>query len=133
MNRVFCIVSGSALLLILLMTAAVFSQEDMEFIDNTVFKNPDMSAARFEHDAHNENAEIEDCAICHHVYEDGRLLEGESSEDQSCSECHKTTAEGRKPGLRKAFHLNCRGCHLESKAGPILCGECHIQTWRKKF
>ena len=42
----------------------------------------------FEHDTHNENADIYECNLCHHVYEDGKLLEDESSEDSSCSDCH---------------------------------------------
>lgn len=102
-------------------------QEDMVSVDRTVFENPQRAASVFNHEAHNENAEIEDCAVCHHVYEEGELVEDESSEDQMCSDCHGLEAVGGQPGLRRAFHLNCKGCHLERKSGPIMCGECHIK------
>ena len=115
---------GAVLLSVLLLVAA-YSQEDMTVVDNSVFPKPERSPAIFEHDDHNDAAGIEDCQACHHVYEDGVLLEDESSEDQLCSDCHDLEPSGRMPGLMKAFHLNCKGCHLEQKAGPVMCGECH--------
>ncbi|MBW2408172.1 MAG: cytochrome c3 family protein, partial [Deltaproteobacteria bacterium] len=104
-----------------------FSQEDMEIIDAVGFALKHRPPVVFQHDEHNELAQIEDCSECHHVYEDGKKLEDESSEDQSCSECHAENASGRQPGLRKAFHLNCKGCHLENNKGPIMCGQCHVR------
>jgi len=102
------------------------AQEDMVEIDNSVFKNPQRPAAIFKHDEHNEKAGTEDCALCHHVYDDnGKLVEGESSEDSKCADCHDLKSSGSKPGLMNAFHMSCKGCHLEMKTGPILCGECH--------
>ena len=101
------------------------SQEDMERVDNSVFKNPERVSALFSHDEHNENADIEDCSECHHLYEDGKKIEDESSEDQYCSDCHGLKASGSKPALMKAFHMNCKGCHIEQKQGPVTCGECH--------
>ena len=106
---------------------AVYSQEDMRFVDNGVFPNPQREPAVFNHEDHNETAGIEDCSECHHVYEDGVLLEYESSEDQMCSECHELNASGNTPGLMKAFHMNCKGCHLSQKKGPVMCGECHLK------
>ncbi|MDJ0783225.1 MAG: cytochrome c3 family protein [Desulfosarcinaceae bacterium] len=107
-------------------SVSAFSQEEMVVVDNRVFDAPQRPSSRFEHDAHNEAAEIEDCAVCHHVYDDdGVLVEDESSEDSSCSECHGIADEGRIPNLRKAYHRNCKGCHREQGAGPVLCGECH--------
>ena len=107
-----------------------FSQEDNHpTIDNTVFKNPQRTQALFDHDLHNEKAELEDdCSICHHVYEGGKLVSDESSEDSMCSECHslKATPENSTP-LRMAFHKKCKDCHFESNKGPVLCGECHIR------
>ena len=111
----------------LILIAAAQSQEDMEFVDNAVFENPRRTPAVFNHDTHNETAEIEECIGCHHLYEDGELVEDESSEDQSCSECHGLADEGGRPGLAKAFHRNCKGCHLDQKKGPVLCGECHMK------
>ena len=90
-----------------------------------MFANPQRASSVFAHDAHNESAGIEDCAVCHHLYEDGKLVEGESSEDQRCSDCHQEKADGKQPALMRAFHLNCKGCHLEKADGPVMCGECH--------
>ena len=54
----------------------VNAQEDMLFIDNSAFDNPQRPPAVFRHDEHNEIAQIEDCNQCHHVYDDnGNLLE----------------------------------------------------------
>jgi hypothetical protein len=104
-----------------------WAQEDMEFVDNSVFNNPQRTPSVFYHDEHNETAGIDDCAECHHVYEDGERLEDESSEDQSCSECHSLEGGDGQPSLIKAFHGNCKGCHQKEKKGPRLCGECHIK------
>jgi hypothetical protein len=105
----------------------VFSQEDMELIEDAGFAVDRRPPVIFRHDEHNEMAEIEDCSECHHVYEGGEKLEDESSEDQSCSECHDEEGSGQQPGLRRAFHLNCKGCHLANKKGPIMCGQCHVK------
>ena len=110
---------------ILLISA--FAQEDMEVVDDLGFSSRRRPPAVFRHDEHNENAGIEDCNECHHVYEDGQKLEDESSEDQSCSDCHDEKSVDNKPGLRRAFHLNCKGCHLERKQGPVMCGTCHVR------
>jgi hypothetical protein len=104
---------------------SAYSQEDMVELDSSVFGNPERAAVPFRHDAHNEAAEIEECNECHHVYEDGELLEDESSEDQSCADCHDLESTGNEPSLRRAYHMNCKGCHQERKSGPIMCGECH--------
>ncbi len=122
-NRII-IIAFTGLISALLLTSA-YSQEDMVAVDNGVFDNARRSPSIFVHDAHNEKAGIEECYACHHVYEDGQLIEDESSEDQMCSDCHEMKAEGRRPGLMKAFHKNCKGCHQKEKAGPVMCGECH--------
>ena len=102
------------------------AQEDMQFVDNAEFEHPQRPPARFDHDTHNETAGIDDCAECHHLYDEaGKKVEGESSEDQSCSDCHESRDVGPKPKLRKAYHFNCKGCHLSRQKGPIVCGDCH--------
>lgn len=103
------------------------SQEDMTHVDNSAFADPQRVPSLFNHEQHNENAGIEECNECHHIYEDGRKLEYESSEDQLCSDCHAETAEGSTPALTMAFHTNCKGCHLQKEKGPIMCGECHVR------
>lgn len=107
--------------------SSAWSQDDMTMVDNAAFGTPQRPSSVFAHDEHNETAGIDDCAECHHVYEDGKRLEDESSEDQSCSECHDLKGSGSQPSLIKAFHTNCKGCHQEQGKGPIMCGECHIK------
>ena len=104
-----------------------YSQEEMTVVDNSVFDNPERTPSVFRHDEHNETAEIEECNECHHIYEDGEKVEGESSEDSRCADCHEKKGSGNQLGLRKAYHTNCKGCHLEKKKGPVMCGECHLK------
>ena len=112
----------------LAMMIGAHSQEDMTFVDNDAFENPRRPPAVFRHDNHNELAEIEDCSVCHHGYdENGHLLEDESSEDKRCSDCHGIEASGQQPALMKAFHANCKGCHKAQKNGPTMCGQCHVR------
>ena len=112
---------------ILVSPSTAWSQDDMVVVDNAIFGNPQRTASVFVHDDHNDAAEIDDCAECHHVYEDGQRVEDASSEDQSCSECHDLEGSNDQPSLIKAFHLNCKGCHQAQNKGPIMCGECHIK------
>jgi hypothetical protein len=109
----------------LICLSAAYSQEDMKVIDNSVFGKPARPAATFVHDEHNEKAGIDECAVCHHLYIDGKLVEGEDSIGQSCSDCHLIHATGNNLPLMKAFHKRCKGCHQQKNAGPIMCGECH--------
>jgi len=104
-----------------------WSQESMKVVSSGAFAQPQRPAAVFPHDAHNENAQIDNCNECHHVFQDGKLVEDESSEDRRCSDCHGLEDAGRQPGLTKAFHLNCKGCHQAKKKGPVMCGECHVR------
>ena len=105
-----------------------YSQEDMTHVDNSVYNSPQRTPSVFNHEAHNEAAEIEECNECHHVYEDGKKLEDESSEDQLCSDCHTLEAQRNQPGLMQAFHMNCKGCHEKENKGPVMCGECHVKS-----
>ena len=122
------VLAVAVLALVMLMLTVAGSQEEMEIVDNSDFENPQRPPSVFRHEEHNETAALDDCAECHHVYDDsGRKLEDESSEDQRCSECHESRSSGRKPSLTRAYHLNCKGCHLQQKKGPFLCGECHVK------
>jgi hypothetical protein len=125
MKRSPCL--ATPLLAVLLMAVWAFAQEDMTVIDNTIFDQPRRPPALFPHDVHNENAGIDACGECHHLYEDGQLLEDESSEDMRCADCHAGADIDRQPSLVKAFHLNCKGCHERSDQGPVMCGECHVK------
>jgi hypothetical protein len=102
-----------------------YSQEDITELADEAFGDRERPAAVFAHEDHNEKAEIEDCSVCHHVYEGGNKVEYESSEDQSCSDCHTVEGEGETRKLMRAYHDLCKKCHKEKKKGPITCGECH--------
>jgi hypothetical protein len=112
----------------LIFLVSAHSQEDMRIVSAEPFVKPRRPPAVFRHDEHNELAGIEECHVCHHVYdENGKLVEDESSEDQSCSDCHELARSGNKPALMKAFHSNCKGCHKKQKKGPLMCGQCHVR------
>lgn len=117
------------LILVLVGPGPVFSRDEQERLDVSSFEMPQRPGAVFDHDDHNENAGIlDDCAFCHHVYDNKKLVSDESSEDNSCADCH-----GLKPvqengiSLMRAFHKRCRDCHFNSGKGPVLCGQCHIK------
>ena len=106
---------------------SAYSQDEDAFFDKSVFENPQRTVSVFDHDNHNDAAGLEDdCSICHHLFENKQLIEGESSEDSPCSECHplKKSEENSIP-LRMAYHKKCKTCHFNSSKGPVLCGECH--------
>ncbi len=117
-----------AMILLAALSCMAFSaQEEIERMDTSTFETPRRPGAVFAHDDHNEAAGLEDnCAICHHVYENGKLVEDESSEDSPCSECHGISA-GPENGISlvNAFHKRCRDCHFDAGKGPVLCGQCH--------
>ncbi|MBF0201474.1 MAG: cytochrome c3 family protein [Desulfamplus sp.] len=79
----------------------------------------------FDHDRHNEKAGLDECSLCHHVYEGGRLVPHASSDDTSCSECHATSNE---LDLAVKYHKLCRDCHLGEKKGPVVCAQCHVKN-----
>lgn len=105
--------------------AVASSQEDLDLLDNSWFEPARRPPVVFAHDEHNEAAELEDCAECHHVYEDGVKSEYDSSEDQMCGDCHELDDIGNQPGLMRAFHMNCKGCHVKRRQGPVVCAGCH--------
>jgi hypothetical protein len=100
-------------------------QEDVAFVEDSAFVDPMRPPVPFRHDAHNEGAGIEDCTVCHHLYQDGKRSETESSEDRECSECHAKGREGDRLALASVYHQRCKGCHQQAKAGPVQCSECH--------
>lgn len=104
-----------------------YSQEKVPRADNSAFENPRRVPSIFKHDEHDEEAGIEECNVCHHVYKNGKKVEGETSEEQLCSECHKEKSSGDMPSLRKAYHIQCKGCHIKQRFGPVMCGECHVK------
>lgn len=110
---------------ILLGIFSAYSQEDITTVEDGAFETRMRPPVPFVHDQHNENAEIESCNVCHHLYENGKRLEDDSSEGMECSECHLSENEKYPISLVKAYHLMCKGCHQQRKAGPVMCAECH--------
>lgn len=107
--------------------AAANAQSEITVVADSAFsgqKNmrPPVS---FAHDAHNEQAGIYDCTTCHHMYENGRKLPDVDSVGMECSQCHLSDPDSDRIDLIRIYHLQCRNCHLDSKAGPILCAQCH--------
>ncbi len=109
---------------LLILTVAAFSTDYIETVDDSAFEKKTRPPAAFFHDAHNETAGIDDCSVCHHLYEDGQKTD-DMSVGMECSECHMSAPEDSAADLIRAYHLQCGGCHMEQKAGPIMCGECH--------
>ncbi|OQY13551.1 MAG: hypothetical protein B6I31_00945 [Desulfobacteraceae bacterium 4572_19] len=107
----------------MLSITSVGAQEDIVIVNDSGFTTHARPSVAFLHDQHNEDAQIEDCNRCHHVYKDGKFVEDESSEDMECSECHN---KGGNDQLARIYHINCKGCHTEEKAGPVMCVECHV-------
>ena len=101
------------------------AQEDILAVDDSGFSSRIRPDAVFNHEEHNEAAEL-DCAVCHHVYEDGVLIEDETSEDSECSECHGST-DPRNLDLVAKYHKRCKGCHEEEGRGPVVCSSCHVK------
>ncbi len=87
--------------------------------------------SRFDHDTHNESADLEEaCALCHHLFdENGDIMDDESSDEMACRDCHDSGDKGL-PKTEAAFHNRCKGCHLENRSGPITCGQCHTKRQR---
>ena len=109
---------------LLIGTIAAFSQEDIETVNDSAFTKLTRPPVAFFHDEHNERAEIEDCNVCHHMFEDGERLEDDSI-GMECSECHYLKTQDAVADLIRVYHLQCSRCHLKKKEGPIICGECH--------
>lgn len=123
-----CAVAAIAVLLIFLVAVPrAGAQEDYSVFPRDLFPDPQRPVSRFTHEEHMVFDAIEDCYVCHHVYQDGTLVEGESSDGVPCGECHKLNpADGTVDRLR-AYHIRCKGCHESEKKGPITCGECHVK------
>ena len=118
----FAVIAVSACMLAFM---PAYSQEDITALEDEAFGNRERPAAVFAHEEHNEKAEIEECNVCHHVYEGGNKVEDDSSEGQGCSDCHNVEEEQPTRSLMKAYHDLCKDCHRENNKGPATCGECH--------
>jgi hypothetical protein len=122
------IYAAIAVLISAMAAVSGFSQDDITTVSDSAFDPRQMMRppVSFLHDEHNEKAGIEECNACHHAYEDGKKTD-DSSEGMECSECHTLEDKSDPLPLIRVYHLQCRGCHQEKKAGPVMCGECHVK------
>ena len=128
-NQIIAYTFAFSILLLIVILPAV-SQEDIETVNDSAFEKQTRPAVAFFHDEHNEKAAIEECNVCHHMFEDGKWLDDDDSIGMECSECHYSKTHDSVADLIRVYHLQCGGCHLEQKAGPVLCGECHRRIRR---
>ncbi len=110
-----------------LFVGPALSQVSMTHIITDAFGEKQRPPSIFAHDEHNMKAQIKyDCWLCHHY--DGLNLDPEDdSVGIPCVDCHPVEAGPDVTPLMQAYHRQCQDCHLEKKAGPIACGECHIR------
>lgn len=98
----------------------------------------------FPHEMHFDVAD--DCLSCHHDIEDGEnvLDEGLLSETEpdeimtlnsmnrdelgpvACLSCHGDDGKAEMDPM-DVFHDQCITCHETNDAGPVMCGECHVE------
>lgn len=119
---------ASMALAIAFLAPTAFSQEDMTQVPVDAFGKLERPQVAFEHDAHNERAELDDCVICHHsMTDDGKQDLEYSSEGESCDSCHALERDDDGTPLMRAYHRQCIDCHEQSLKGPVACGECHTK------
>lgn len=128
MVQKFIIQVGIVLFCLLIYIIPVFSQTDMKQIEDKAFENPQRPPVVFNHDSHNQKAQLYDCSICHHVYKNGERVPRAMSVGQKCSDCHQVKGNNEnKIGLMNAYHKQCIECHQTKNKGPMACGECHVK------
>ena len=75
-----------------------------------------VTAVSMSHRVHEDNNVA--CKDCHHkVNNDNRI--------KQCAQCHKGVLG------RDVMHTACLTCHLQKKAGPTMCQECHQPVLQK--
>ncbi len=128
-NRLTRYIAITAVCISLFGSMAAFSQEDIRTVADSAFdvRRIMRPPVRFLHDGHNEKAQIGDCNVCHHEYDEKGQKTDNSTEGTECSECHKPESPENTLPLIRAYHLQCKGCHEQSGAGPVMCGECHVK------
>jgi len=126
LTRILAPCAAVIAVVLIFMAPTAFSQDDMVVVPTSAFDTLERPAARFEHDAHNELARIDDCVVCHHGKTDEGLMDMEnSSEGESCDSCHPVNPDNGETPLMRSYHRQCSSCHIAALKGPITCGECH--------
>ncbi|ADU63637.1 MAG: cytochrome c family protein [Pseudodesulfovibrio sp.] len=119
-------IAAVAALVVVYLAPMAFSQDDMTVVPAEAFGVLKRPQVAFEHDAHNEKAQLEDCVVCHHGRTDDGLMDMEnSSEGETCESCHPVNPVNNETPLMRAYHRQCITCHTDQAKGPVACGECH--------
>lgn len=119
-------IAAVAALVVVYLAPMAFSQDDMTVVPAAAFGVLKRPQVAFEHDAHNEKAQLEDCVACHHGRTDDGLMDMEnSSEGETCESCHPVNPANNETPLMRAYHRQCITCHTDQAKGPVVCGECH--------
>ncbi len=131
---------GIALLLVLLGGVAMMVPPERE--PDNVLENR-FGDVSWNHELHARMKEISNCNVCHHTEKQGAM------DLKPCSECHTPLTnveslitpelfaevtpviyEGENgPPPMTALHASCMGCHKAMNQGPVICRDCHQQTF----
>lgn len=103
-----------------------FSQEDITHVRDSAFGERMRPPVPFYHDDHNDRARL-DCLDCHHDFDADGQPTGADSIGYQCSDCHLSPNDKNTLPLVRIYHLSCKGCHIEQRAGPVMCSECHVK------
>ena len=101
---------------------------------------------KWNHELHARMKEISNCTVCHHTEHPGVTT------PKPCRDCHalpsnrdalvipdlymdvvkKEYSGENGPPAMEAFHKRCLGCHRALKKGPLVCRDCHAQSFSGK-
>lgn len=131
---------GSAVLLVILGGVAMTVPPERE--PNNLLENR-FGDVSWNHELHARMKEIANCTVCHHTEQPGAM------DLKPCSTCHKPLpnaealitpelfmavaevkyeGENGPPPMTSA-HSSCMGCHKAMNEGPVLCRDCHAQSF----
>jgi hypothetical protein len=128
MRKRFLWISFSFILITVLFSGGwALCQDNVRVVDDSAYTRLMRPKVPFNHDAHNEAAGIEECNVCHHVYDGVEKVADQSSEDQECSSCHVDKQGGSLLDLTRVYHKRCRECHMKEGKGPVMCSQCHVR------
>jgi hypothetical protein len=131
---------GIALLLVVLGGVAMTVPPDRE--PDNMLENRFGDVA-WNHERHARMNAISNCTVCHHTERQGAM------DLKPCRDCHQPLPNGESlitpelfttvaavkyegengPPPMTALHSSCIGCHKAMKQGPVVCRDCHKQTF----